>query len=257
MRMLLEGLEGRALLSASPSISFDNPAPAQEMAGAVINLDVPVRITNVGDAAAVGSFKLKLVASTDGTVSKQDLPLAAATKKLTILPGESAVVDMVVKSFPGKSPGNYLLLAELDHSQPQVKVKTFAQSSSPVEVIPPAVDLVGTAITLPATGHPSQSFNFSIQVQNNGGKVAKGSMQIATGMATDLQGTDFVQLTTFVSKVNIKPGKVATVKLKMNLGGGAPLGAQFLFVTVDSNNAFAESTVADKNVVSAGTILIS
>jgi hypothetical protein len=78
-----------------------------------IKASASVKITNKGNIASSGATTVGLFLSTDGTVPVGARPLASITRSLSIAPGKSTVVSLVIGQIPQLAAGSYLIVAQI------------------------------------------------------------------------------------------------------------------------------------------------
>ena len=247
----VESLESRELLALSSpalAVTIPGPLPATEIAGAKVNLAVPVTIANSGTVGAIGKFTIQLYA----IQGSSSTPLTSAVKRsLDVAVGGSDTVKLTLPSFPSSLRGDYTIRATVKFSQKGFNASLTGESSTRVDLVGPTVDLTGTIVNLPSTATLGQTFPVSLVVKNSGTATAHGSLDVLFEYSASETGSNPFQVANIVSAIDLKPAQSAKLNLKVPLALGSPSGYEYIVAVVDPMDVFNESNTSDKVSVSA------
>ncbi len=256
MMFSVESLESRKLLApSSPAlvVTLPGPLPAAEIAGAKVNLAVPVTISNFGTLGAIGRFSIQLYAIQGPTST----PLTTAVKSSLDVPaGGSDTASVTLASFPSSLRGDYYIGATVKFSQTGFTADVEGQSSKPVDLVGPSVDLSGTITSVPPTATLGRTLPVALVVKNNGAATAHGTLDVLFEVSGSPTGSNPFQLANMTSPIKLKPDQSVKLNLKVPLALGMPTGNAYIVAVVDPADAFNESNTSDKVSVSSNRVNI-
>ena len=255
--LILEPLQSRVLLSANLIGTIDtSKLPAVIVPGDTLN--IPIHLTNSGDAPATGKITINLYLSGDQTLDAgTDLVLASLTnQRVSLKPGQAPQTFMAKFTVPSTRPaGSYFFLADIDPGHVASPVDNVASSS-------------GAATLAYAFGNFSGRKNVKLVVGDADGAVdtfsltGSGSGELEPdGPAFDLVATG----TTTASSISVSakggPGQATLGDINVN-GSLKALNAPT--TNVNGNITFAASgsntgvvsTLAVRNLGNASVITI-
>ena len=109
---LIESLESRTLLSADLTAQFVRGAPGTFPPGQIGS--AALRVTNVGDSAAIGQARIDLYASTVPTISPAATQLTTSTVNLRLRPGASIVLRPTYPTPSNLPDAEYFTIADVE-----------------------------------------------------------------------------------------------------------------------------------------------
>ncbi len=249
--------EGKTSPVSIGSFTLTVPAAtAPDLTGAFVG-KLPVSVIG----GKKGSAKLVVVNVGVNPIVKTKLSFALyISESPSILPGATPVKVVVSKVslkhgkstsvkfgfvYPASLPtGQYFLVAQLDSTDVLVETNrsnSTVASATTVTVAPPFKALNAVSV-LPSTTTlvPGGKAVAVITVQNKGNVTASGPLTIALTAPTgagDITGSGEA-VATVVTKINIKPGASAKLKIKYVVSPAATAVSGYLSATIDPSNLF-------------------
>jgi hypothetical protein len=217
------------------------PKTALVAGGRVVPIHQSVRVKNTGATVMTGMVTVNLLLSADPTGASNGISAGTFHKKITLRPGKTAVISLVLRALPAAPVGSLYLLPQL--TDPAGKT-SFTASAAPVTVETPFIDLTGRFFHVPPSAHAGKNAIVFVTVVNN------GNMRAAGMLAVDVQRSDtstspatVVDLGAVTRRIAILPHKQVRLRLTIPL----PLtgGPFFVTTTLNSNNAIVESNTSN------------
>ena len=224
-----QSASGQAILS--PIVAHSSLA-GTVVAGTALNGVETVNLTNSGTAAERGAVVVNIFASPDGTVDDSALLVATLKRQVKINVNQTLLLRLKIPSLPSSlEAGTYALLAQALDSLDV----TDAASGPTIQVVAPFVSLSASldAVT-PIVIKAGKSGSINVTITDNGNIPADGNALIEIGLSTDGQ-SEAVALKTVHQKLKIKPGGVATLRLRFAVPKSEPTGDYFAFFSVSEN----------------------
>lgn len=183
---------------------------------------VQVVLRNEGTAPAAGRVRLNLYASTDGVVNPEtDLFVGRFNRRVKLAPGQSKGVLVRIKLAPPEASGDYVVLASAAGTG--VSTKSVGQTSAPLRVEAPTVDLAGPP-TLAAALSLARRMRISIPVTNRGNVTAHGPLDVELRLSPDGTVENSAVLATLTARgVRVRPGETRPVRLNVRLADTIPI----------------------------------
>jgi len=224
-----------------------------------------VVVTNVGVNPIVKkSISFALYVSEATTLLPGAAPVRVVTQKLSLKHGKSTKVKFNF-TYPNSSSinGQYYLVAQLDSTDMLLetnRANSTVATPKTITIAPPfkalnAISVVPTTTSL-APGGKAVAV---ITVQNAGNVPASGRLTIdltAPTGAGDITGTGQA-IAAIVSKINIKAGGTAKLKIKYAVSPSVTAESGFLSATIDPSNVFKNPDQNDNIATSTIGIAIT
>jgi len=251
-----QGASTTTMLVSAPFVDLSvtvGAIPAAAVAGGKLNAPVELTISNSGNVAYKGKTAIQLVASPDGTYSSSDPLLVKTTKSLRIAAGSSKNVSVKVGALPKSLSGKVYVVANVIEptSSTQDASATTMLVTAPFVDLSDGFDPNDPPVVQFTQGLELVGLTFPLEVSNLGNEKASGPLKIVIGISSSSTGANPQTITTVTKHINIKPDTMLTLKLsKLGRGFSLPQGEAFFVVTIDPNNTFDESSLANNTVVS-------
>ncbi len=214
-------------------------------------------------AAAAGNPLIELFASTTGALTPGQAPFATVPAgSLKLRAGGSKTINLSFTYPAGLADGDYFLVASVDPTNlisESNKANNLAVSAAPVTISAPFVDLTGAfGRALPASIGRSAFASIAVTIGNVGNIAAAGAISISLFASTDtVFDAGDVPLTKITGqRVNLKPTRSQSVRIKSRAPAGLATGHYFLISVVNADRTLAERTAANDVAVSSSTLSI-
>jgi len=261
----VELLEARQLLSADLTGAFTGVVPS---AFAVAKTNpLTVRVTNVGDATAIGNMTVTLYASAGSTPDGSQVALTGpVTRRVNLKMGKSINIPFRATAPASLATGNYYVLADIVPSSAIGDVDVsdkFAPTPSTITITQPFVDLEGSlstkaAGTFTVGSRPPKLISATVSVLNAGNVPARGLMQIDlyASSGQTISSTDTLLASKSFGRVAIVNGKSQRFVITVVPGKTVPSGTFYLVGRINPSDAIAESNTNNNIAPSSGTIVV-
>jgi hypothetical protein len=183
---------------------------------------VQVVLHNEGTTPASGRVRLTLLASPDAVASPDtDLVIGHARRRVKLAPGESKAVSVRIRLTPPEAGGDYVILASAEGTG--VSTRSVGQSSAPLRVEAPTVDLAGPPV-LESSLEFGKRMSVVIPVTNRGNVIAAEPINVELRLSPDGTVENSVVLATLESPdIAIRPGQTKNVRLHVTLTDALPI----------------------------------
>ncbi len=226
--------------------------PTAVVAGSKTPMVARVSITNNGNSNYVGSTKVEILTSPDGTAADGTV-FQTSLKTLSIRAGKIASVTVPLRNYPMVAEGNYFIVARVTDSLGDVAT---ADSATTVNIAAARTDLMTRIIAIPATATAGKPFNVTLNLTNAGNNVVTGVLQIAFSGSTASDGTGPVAFPTVSTKINLKPGQSKPLHLKVTMPTTVTPGNLYLVAVIDPTGVFGDVDAANNTSVSPSFITV-
>jgi hypothetical protein len=262
----IERLESRQLLSADLTGVFFGKVPTAIPLQVTNHLTV--RVTNQGDASAVGAASVLLYASTDASLDSGDTLLGTGTAKLNLKATKSSNVTVKFASPSALITGGYYLLADIVDGSgitEQNTANNVVATASTVTITQPFVDLTDS-ITLTSkipsytVGAKKQTpLKFTVVVTNHGNVPAKGPLAVnlfgSENKTLDPLDTSLYALP--ARAINIRAGKTRVYSVVLKPTVATQSGTFYGIAEINSNSGVAETVTSNDSASTSSTFTIT
>ncbi len=203
--------------------------PTAVVAGAALNLRLPLLLTNTG-VASKGLFTINYFVSKVAGLDGSQTTLPSIQRKLSFKAGGRVLLSQTIKLLPASLlGGTYYVVAQL-----------VSPAGLVSEAISPAVAVAGPFVRLsavvgnagPATVRIGQFISFAVTITNSGNVTASGILQLAIYPSPD-GVTPLSQLAGSVKgKTSITAGKSRTFRTRMKVPAGIAAGSYLPDVSI-------------------------
>jgi hypothetical protein len=210
--------------------------PTQVVAGAAVNIAVPVTVTNFAKTAATGRSTVTLFAAPDGRLDGTQTSLVAVSRSLAVRADGSATVSLRLRKIPASlSNAGYTLIATVTDANGATLASTAAAT---LAVAPATVALAATvAPQSTAPTNAGRTATLTVTVANDGNVSSSGPLAVTLGLSLD-GATVAVPLGTTRHGVTLKPGgKPVVLHLRVRIPAAAAAGTDRPLVSVVQGNA--------------------
>jgi hypothetical protein len=261
---IIESLESRRLRSADLSAAFSSAIPAE--LSAADNNHVAIRVVDDGDASAAGKVGVSLYLSPEaGSVTGDDVLLAATTKALNLKPGHGRNIGFRFAEPAAAADGNYSLFADVNSGAIADASSTdqIVTAQSSVVVNQPKPDL--TPLSIEAPTDPiviSDSGTLGrvarATIANRGKGTADGDVTIQFYLSNDsrLDSGDTLAATIESTPVALKPGQREHFSALLVPDSQTPGGNYFLLAVVTPGKGIVQQNPADEIGVAPKQVLV-
>lgn len=235
-------------------VGSPTPTPTGTSTGVVVLINSGLPISVIGatagtisldlsdgtSAGATEPITLQLFASPTTTIDSSAVSLGApVTKRVKLMPGRSVPLRLKY-AFPATlSQGGYYVLTEITRNGSSDVVA----SASPVEVVPATVDPAAAFPEHLPTPLPGGKGSVLITVVNSGNSPARGTISLALS-AVPVGGAATL-VTSQLARVNLKPGKSKTFRIRYRLPLTLAAGSYHFSATVAAVAGFVDSNPAN------------
>ncbi len=262
----IDVLESRTLFSVDLTGVFFGKVPTAIPLQATNHLTV--RVTNQGDASAVGAASVLLYASTDATLDASDTLLCTTNTKLNLKATKSSNVNLKFTSPTTLTTGSYYLLADIVGGATITEQNTannVLATASAVTITQPFVDLtdsitLNSKTTTYTVGAKRQTpLKFTVVVTNNGNVPAKGPLAIKLyGSENQTLDAQDISLYTLPARaINIRAGKTKIYSVVLKPTVATPSGTFFGIAEINANSGVAESVTSNDSASTSSTFTIA
>lgn len=230
-------------LPASPlSLTYVSTLPVGAVGGT--RGTVKVRLTNVSGTEFSGPVRVDIYASSDGTMSSDDMLVGTVTvKSLKLGIGGTKVITLKLTYSSSLPEGSYYMVAAATATSTNTAAAQVA-SKAPVSVTPPTVDLATMfSSTTPITVTPGRSSVASVTITNTGDVTAKGTFGLSLYASTDqtLDVGDELLAALTGRKLNLKAGHSLTLRVHFSAPKNAAGGTYYLIAATSSSTNPSDS----------------
>ena len=222
------------------SIGSSFPTSVIGAATGVISVDLSAESSPIG-----GPVTIILFASLTTTFDSNAVALGrAVTKPVKIKPEGSVPLRLRYDFPPTLRQGSYYVLAEITRAG----ATSTVASASPINVFPAFVDLAAAFPQHLATPlAPGGKGSVLITVVNDGNTLARGTIRIA--LSAVASGGPSTAVGTAVSRVNLKPGKAKTFRIRYRLPLTLAAGSYQFSGTLQAVAGFTDSNQANNTAL--------
>jgi hypothetical protein len=249
---IIESLESRTLLSATPTVAFAGAVPATVLPNRVVQ--TAIRITNPTPLAE--PEQVKLFASPTRELSSNST-LVGEVANIT---GARKTARIRFSSTSVPTTGSFYLIAQLDSASGDVIGTSVAMK--PTRFLAPSVDLstmilaqpAGPVMVTPSSGAASSAI---VKILNGGTVAAVGKFTVtmyASSSTTFDASAVTIGITTF-SHARLGAGQSVIIRVPVTLPAGTAFGAYSLFAKVNATTTVAE-TKLDNNLARSPRALV-
>lgn len=243
-------------------VAFAGGLPASVIGGSAGK--VKVTVTNNSDTAtASGAALVKLFASGGQHLEAGDTEITPTISlgKLKLKPHASKTVNAKF-TFPATLPdGDFYILASVDPTNvigESDETNNLAVSASTVHITAPFVDLSGT-LAGGGSIKAGKPVVVPVVIKNTGNVTAKGTIAVDFYASTDATfdaATDTLLKGQVPVKINIKPAKSQTVRVRFTPTTTPAAGKYSLVAVLNSTQSLAEPNFADDVLVGAAQVTV-
>ena len=237
----------------------------QAVIGGEDNGRVFVRVTNQGDAPAVGPVSVALVARDTNPAGIGDTPiLTTPARKLSLKPGASRVVR-VRFSYPDVPPWTYRIAATVDPGNGVTESdesNNEAVTERALTISPPFADLAAAALgaTTPAMISRGGRITAPLTVMNVGNLPVSGVLNVRL-YASD-RGDFFIDplhdilIGTVSKKLRLRPSRSKVLRVTVPVDPALPPGLYFLTAEINNPAAIPETGVGANVVLNPAEVTV-
>jgi len=218
-----------------------------------------VVVTNSGNQTARGTFTIRVLASTDGAASPNDVTVATVGgQRVNLAPGRSKSYKLKFTTFPTAPDGNYFLLAQVDADNAFAETNegnNVGATAAPINIAAPFVDLSGS-LAPPGSLRGGGKGTVSVLIRNTGNSAASGTAGVSLLLSADRNpdGSDTALAGVRPARLKLNPGQAKPFRFS-GIVPPAP-GTYFLIAVLDAGNALTERDEANNTLISDGQVTI-
>jgi uncharacterized delta-60 repeat protein len=218
-------------------------------------------LSNNGNRATSGDLAMNLFLSLDPTVSDGDVPLASlGIRKINLKPAQIKVFKAKFLVPADLPEGNYFIVAKVDTTAPQIAMDndnaaTIGQSF----IEAPFIDFSGPPLPNAPTLSAGDKSKISITLKNDGNITAKGTIELKVVAAVNSTPADSDAILADLQavKLNLAPGAVKTLKIRIVVPADLAAGSYSLLATIGGALAANDPTPANNLLASPTPLIIS
>jgi len=245
-----------------PDLILDIPAgdPLTESVGQ--SLEIPLDITNTGNAPINQSADIDLYASLDGNLSDDDIYLGTVgDEQLNLLPGQTKEI-LIDQDLPDELDfGSYTLIIEIDPDDAVWEIdETNNLAGAPQTALPPEVDL-GVEIdsgAIPLVTVPGDTFKIPLWITNHADTPVEGLVAIDLYSSLDaLLDDQDAYITTLEKDVYIEPGQSLSVFAKLTVQPDTLPGMEYFIAEILPSDQAIDINPSNDMSVSAAPVEVA